>query len=109
MTNLGDQLFIPTNLGRAEEEMIPPGRGYHNGTPRWARGSAVEAVIFAPNEGGVQTSWKSAGGTDAGKAIGCTGAKMLVTLLELERLSELDHVSALASLFLCSRDSRVSF
>ncbi|GFW06713.1 hypothetical protein TNCV_3288141 [Trichonephila clavipes] len=23
----GDQSFIPTNLGRVDEEMIPPGRG----------------------------------------------------------------------------------
>ncbi|GFV56766.1 hypothetical protein TNCV_153081 [Trichonephila clavipes] len=33
-------------------------------------GSAVEAIIFAPDESGVKTSCKSAGGTDAGKAIG---------------------------------------
>ncbi|GFW11303.1 hypothetical protein TNCV_3808231 [Trichonephila clavipes] len=40
--------------------------------------SAVEAVIFSPDDGGVKTSWKSAGGRDAGKAIGCAGVQMLV-------------------------------
>ncbi|GFX55149.1 hypothetical protein TNCV_1156101 [Trichonephila clavipes] len=28
MDNLGDQSFIPTNLGRMDEEMIPPGREF---------------------------------------------------------------------------------
>ncbi|GFW71412.1 hypothetical protein TNCV_538301 [Trichonephila clavipes] len=28
--NLGDQSFPPTNLGRLDEEIVPPGRGYHN-------------------------------------------------------------------------------
>ncbi|GFT32839.1 hypothetical protein TNCV_5038851 [Trichonephila clavipes] len=27
MENLGDHSFIPTNLGRVDEEMIPSGRG----------------------------------------------------------------------------------
>ncbi|GFT85589.1 hypothetical protein TNCV_4253131 [Trichonephila clavipes] len=58
---------------------------------------------IAPDEGCVETSWKSAGGTDAGTAIGNAGAQMLVKLLELERLLELDHVSALVSLSLFSR------
>ncbi|GFW58160.1 transposable element Tc3 transposase [Trichonephila clavipes] len=58
----------------------------------------LQAVILAPDEGGIETSWKSAGGTDAGKAIGNAGAQMLVKLLELERLLELDHVSTLVSL-----------
>ncbi|GFW25355.1 uncharacterized protein TNCV_5089201 [Trichonephila clavipes] len=40
-------------------------------------GSAVEAIIFAPDAGGVENSWKSAGGIDAGKAIGSAGAQML--------------------------------
>ncbi|GFW82998.1 hypothetical protein TNCV_4604251 [Trichonephila clavipes] len=71
--------------------------------------SDVEAIIFAPDEGGVKTSRKSAGGTDAGKAIGCAGAQMLVKLLELEKLLELDHVSTLVSLSVSSRDSRASF
>ncbi|GFX10600.1 hypothetical protein TNCV_4620411 [Trichonephila clavipes] len=56
------------------------------------------AVILAPDENGVETSWKSASGTDAGMSIGNAGAQMLVKLLELERLLELDHVSALVSL-----------
>ncbi|GFV62904.1 hypothetical protein TNCV_3719101 [Trichonephila clavipes] len=56
------------------------------------------AVILAPDEGGVETNWISAGATDAGKAIGSAVAQMLVKLLELERLLELDHVSALVSL-----------
>ncbi|GFT73550.1 hypothetical protein TNCV_4021521 [Trichonephila clavipes] len=34
------------------------------------KSSAVEAIIFAPDEGGIKTSWKSARVTDAGKAIG---------------------------------------
>ncbi|GFX29337.1 uncharacterized protein TNCV_3218711 [Trichonephila clavipes] len=42
----------------------------------------LQAVILAPDEGGVETSWKSAGGTDAGKAIGSAGAQMLVKILE---------------------------
>ncbi|GFY06096.1 hypothetical protein TNCV_3107751 [Trichonephila clavipes] len=71
--------------------------------------SAVEAMIFAPDEGGVKTSWESASRTDSGKAIGCAGAQMLVKLLELERLLQLDHVSALVSLSIKSHDFRVSF
>ncbi|GFW17484.1 hypothetical protein TNCV_2650421 [Trichonephila clavipes] len=63
----------------------------------------------APDESCVETSWKSAGGTGAGTAIGNTGAQMLVKLLELERLLEIDHAYALVSLFLASRDFRVSF
>ncbi|GFT18156.1 hypothetical protein TNCV_183191 [Trichonephila clavipes] len=31
MATLGDQSFPPTNLGRVDEEMVPPGQGgYHN-------------------------------------------------------------------------------
>ncbi|GFW42938.1 hypothetical protein TNCV_734711 [Trichonephila clavipes] len=41
----------------------------------------VLAVILAPDEGGVETSWKCAGGTDADTAIGNDGAQMLVKLL----------------------------
>ncbi|GFT22030.1 hypothetical protein TNCV_3270981, partial [Trichonephila clavipes] len=67
------------------------------------------AVILAPDEGCVETSWKSAGGTDADRAIGNAGAQILVKLLELERLLELDHVTALVSLFLASHVFRVSF
>ncbi|GFV18904.1 hypothetical protein TNCV_4757891 [Trichonephila clavipes] len=70
--------------------------------------SAVEAVIFAPDEGGVKTIWESACGIDAGKAIGCAEPQTLVKLMELERLLELDYVSALVSLYVSSRDSRVS-
>ncbi|GFU96096.1 hypothetical protein TNCV_2212561 [Trichonephila clavipes] len=43
----------------------------------------LQAVILAPDEGGVETSWKSAGGTDASTAIGNAVAQMLVKLLEL--------------------------
>ncbi|GFX16778.1 ATP-dependent DNA helicase [Trichonephila clavipes] len=43
------------------------------------------AVILAPDEGCVETSWKSAGGTDADTAIGNAGVQMLVKLLELEK------------------------
>ncbi|GFX12742.1 uncharacterized protein TNCV_3437161 [Trichonephila clavipes] len=71
--------------------------------------SLVEAMIFAPDESGVKTSWKSAAGTDAGKGIRSAGAQMLLKLFELERLLESDHVCALVSLSVCSRDSRVSF
>ncbi|GFV37535.1 hypothetical protein TNCV_4474761 [Trichonephila clavipes] len=74
-----------------------------------ARVIAVELILFAPDEEGVKKSWKSAGGTVAGKAIGYAGAQILAKLLELERLLELDHVSALVSLSVCSRESRVSF
>ncbi|GFV60091.1 hypothetical protein TNCV_3886091 [Trichonephila clavipes] len=59
-----------------------------------------EAVILAPDKGCVETSWKSAGGTDADTAIGNAGVQMLVKLLELERHLELDHVTALVSLSL---------
>ncbi|GFW50903.1 hypothetical protein TNCV_3591851 [Trichonephila clavipes] len=69
----------------------------------------LQAVILAPDEGCVETSWKGAGGTDADRAIGNTGVQMLVKLLELERLFELDHVSVLLSLSLTSHDFRVSF
>ncbi|GFX27665.1 hypothetical protein TNCV_2129061 [Trichonephila clavipes] len=69
----------------------------------------LKAVILAPDVGCVETSWKSAGGTDADTAIGNAGAQMLVKLLELERLLELDHVSALLSLSLASHYFRVSF
>ncbi|GFX82454.1 hypothetical protein TNCV_2871351 [Trichonephila clavipes] len=65
--------------------------------------SRVDAVILAPDEDCVETSWKSAGGIDAGTPIGSAGAQMLVKLLELERLLELDHVSALLSLCCFSR------
>ncbi|GFV44514.1 transposable element Tc1 transposase [Trichonephila clavipes] len=34
------------------------------------------AVILAPDEGGVETSWNSAGGTDAGKAVRSAGAQI---------------------------------
>ncbi|GFV22892.1 hypothetical protein TNCV_3336011 [Trichonephila clavipes] len=44
-------------------------------------GSTVEAIIFNPDESGVKTNWKSAGGTNA-------GAQMLLRLLELMRLFE---------------------
>ncbi|GFU92482.1 hypothetical protein TNCV_4794111 [Trichonephila clavipes] len=67
-------------------------------------GSAVEEVIFAPEmKAELRRTGKRAGGTDAGKAIGCPGAQTLVKLLELEILLELDHVSALVSLSVCSR------
>ncbi|GFV60973.1 hypothetical protein TNCV_997061 [Trichonephila clavipes] len=75
--------------------------------PRYC--NSLEAVIFAPDEGGVKTIWKSADETDAGKAIECAGTQMLVKLLELERLLELDYVSALVLLSVSSRDSRVFF
>ncbi|GFV83889.1 uncharacterized protein TNCV_387971 [Trichonephila clavipes] len=71
--------------------------------------SISRAVILAPDEGCIETSWKIAGGTDADTAIGSAGTQMLVKLLELERLLELDHVSALLSLSLPSLDFRVSF
>ncbi|GFV50917.1 hypothetical protein TNCV_2770031 [Trichonephila clavipes] len=58
----------------------------------------LQAVMLAPGEGGVETRWKSAGGSDAGKAIGSAGAQMLMKLSELKRLLELDYVSALVSL-----------
>ncbi|GFT42438.1 hypothetical protein TNCV_1787141 [Trichonephila clavipes] len=58
------------------------------------------AVVLAPDEGCVETSWKSAGGTDADTAIGNAEVQMLVKLLELERLLELDHVTALVLLSL---------
>ncbi|GFW47711.1 hypothetical protein TNCV_2829011 [Trichonephila clavipes] len=64
----------------------------------WEDNVLLQAVILAPDEGGVETSWKS-----AGMAIGSAGAQMLVKLLELERLLELDNVSAFVS---CSRFSR---
>ncbi|GFV52911.1 hypothetical protein TNCV_2875791 [Trichonephila clavipes] len=64
----------------------------------WEDNVSLQAVILAPDAGGVETSWKSAGGTDAGKAVGSAGVQMLVKQLELERLLELDHVSALVSL-----------
>ncbi|GFW98914.1 hypothetical protein TNCV_4655411 [Trichonephila clavipes] len=64
----------------------------------WEDNVLLQAVILAPGEGCVETSWKSAGGTDAGTAIGNAGVQMLVKLLELERLVELYHVSALVSL-----------
>ncbi|GFU82501.1 hypothetical protein TNCV_433451 [Trichonephila clavipes] len=47
----------------------------------------------------MKAALKRAGGTDADTAIGNARAQMLVKLLELERLLELDHVSALVSLF----------
>ncbi|GFU93020.1 hypothetical protein TNCV_3028231 [Trichonephila clavipes] len=75
----------------------------------WEYNVSLQAIILAPDEGGVGASWKSAGGTDAGTAIGKAGEQMLVKLLELERLLELDHVSALVSLALASHDFRVSF
>ncbi|GFW03201.1 retrovirus-related Pol polyprotein from transposon 17.6 [Trichonephila clavipes] len=62
------------------------------------KSKTLKAVILAPDEGCVETSWKSSGGTDADTAIGNTGAQMLVKLLE--RLLELDHVTALVSLSL---------
>ncbi|GFV22878.1 hypothetical protein TNCV_3709181 [Trichonephila clavipes] len=69
-------------------------------------GSTVEAIIFNPDESGVKTNWKSAGGTNA-------GAQMLLRLLELMRLLKSDHASALVllslSLSLCSPYSRVPF
>ncbi|GFX69516.1 uncharacterized protein TNCV_1768871 [Trichonephila clavipes] len=41
---------------------------------RWRHDSGVRrAVILAPDEGCVKTSWKSAGGTDADTAFGNTG------------------------------------
>ncbi|GFX76345.1 hypothetical protein TNCV_593081 [Trichonephila clavipes] len=48
----------------------------------WKDNVLLPSVILAPEEGGVETSWKSAGGTYAGKAIGNAGAQMLVKLLE---------------------------
>ncbi|GFU37200.1 hypothetical protein TNCV_4272101 [Trichonephila clavipes] len=74
-----------------------------------SRAASPFAVILAPDEGGTETSWKSAGGTDADTAIGNARAQMLVKLLELERLLELDHVTVLVSLSLASHDFRVSF
>ncbi|GFW75228.1 hypothetical protein TNCV_4188831 [Trichonephila clavipes] len=76
-------------------------------SPAWC--SEQWAVMLASYEGGVETSWKCAGGTDADTAIGNAGAQMLVKLLELERLLELGHVSALLSLSLAYHDFRVSF
>ncbi|GFW50808.1 hypothetical protein TNCV_3590901 [Trichonephila clavipes] len=61
----------------------------------WEANVLLQAVILARDKGGVETSWRNAGGTDAGMAIGNAGAQMLVKLLELERPLELDHVSAL--------------
>ncbi|GFT33929.1 hypothetical protein TNCV_4384051 [Trichonephila clavipes] len=69
----------------------------------------IRAVILVPDEGGVEPSWKCAGGTDVDTAIGNAGAQMLMKLLELGRLLELDHVTALVSLSLASHDFRVSF
>ncbi|GFS72821.1 hypothetical protein TNCV_4628701 [Trichonephila clavipes] len=43
-----------------------------------------DAVILAPDKGGVETSWKCAGGTEVDTAIGNAGAQMGVNLLELE-------------------------
>ncbi|GFY35904.1 hypothetical protein TNCV_4842761 [Trichonephila clavipes] len=57
----------------------------------------------------MKAALKSAGGTDADTDIGNTGAQILVKLLELERLLELDHVTALVSLSLAPHDFRVSF
>ncbi|GFT01756.1 uncharacterized protein TNCV_4205631 [Trichonephila clavipes] len=77
---------------------------------RWRHDrGARRAVILAPDEGCVETSWKSAGGTDADTAIGNAGAQVLVKLLELKRLLELDRVTTLVSLSLASHDFRVSF
>ncbi|GFV21186.1 hypothetical protein TNCV_4268191 [Trichonephila clavipes] len=50
----------------------------------WEYNALLKAVILASDEGGVETSWKSAGGIDAGMAIGNVGAQILVKLLELE-------------------------
>ncbi|GFT01610.1 uncharacterized protein TNCV_4204651 [Trichonephila clavipes] len=36
MANLSDRSFPPTNLGHEDEEMLPTGWGYHNGTQRGA-------------------------------------------------------------------------
>ncbi|GFV55801.1 hypothetical protein TNCV_2603221 [Trichonephila clavipes] len=66
-------------------------------TACWPIGMAVllrQQYLFLMN---VKTSWKSADETNAGKAIGCAGVQTLLKLLELERLLELDHVSALVS------------
>ncbi|GFX91327.1 hypothetical protein TNCV_1247421 [Trichonephila clavipes] len=57
----------------------------------------IACTLTAPDEGCVETSWKSTVGTDADTAIGNAVAQMLVKLLELERILELDHVSALVS------------
>ncbi|GFV65986.1 hypothetical protein TNCV_1303771 [Trichonephila clavipes] len=59
------------------------------GTFRSERTNEMRTVILAPDENGVETSWKCDGGTDADTAIGNTGAQMLVKLLELERLLEI--------------------
>ncbi|GFV98769.1 hypothetical protein TNCV_2912861 [Trichonephila clavipes] len=57
----------------------------------------------------MKAALKRAGGTDADTAIGNARAQMLVKLLELERLLELDHVSALVSLFSSSRFQSLFF
>ncbi|GFT06702.1 hypothetical protein TNCV_1852301 [Trichonephila clavipes] len=41
----------------------------------WEYKVLLQAVILAPDEGGVETSWKSAGGIDAGKVIGNAGRR----------------------------------
>ncbi|GFW71451.1 hypothetical protein TNCV_3459771 [Trichonephila clavipes] len=74
--------------------------GFHQ--PIKSTKHTVAAVIFVPDEGGVKATWKSAGGTEAGKAIGYAGKQMLVKILELERLLDLDHAFALVSLSICS-------
>ncbi|GFW58562.1 hypothetical protein TNCV_718621 [Trichonephila clavipes] len=66
--------------------------------PSKSKAKPRKAVILAPDKGCVETSWKSACGTDADTAIGNVGVQMLVKLLELERRLQLDHVSALVSL-----------
>ncbi|GFX68040.1 hypothetical protein TNCV_921411 [Trichonephila clavipes] len=73
-------------------------------------GSAVEAIIFAPDESGVKTSWKSGGGTDAGKAVGRAGGINANKSIGIgETFGVIDHFSALVLLSVCSRDSRVPF
>ncbi|GFY25495.1 hypothetical protein TNCV_2486151 [Trichonephila clavipes] len=52
MTNLGDQSFPPTNLGRIDEEMIPPGRSKARAIsdgPRYFEPPSLELTHHSPN------------------------------------------------------------
>ncbi|GFT36563.1 hypothetical protein TNCV_1345071 [Trichonephila clavipes] len=60
----------------------------------------LTAVILAHDEGGVETSWKGAGGRDAGTAIGNAGAQMLVKLLEFETVGVRSRVCVGVALWL---------
>ncbi|GFU44151.1 hypothetical protein TNCV_615381 [Trichonephila clavipes] len=71
---------------RTERNVIPPTSKSIHQWERALKETGTLAVILAPVEDGVEMSWKSDGGADAGKTIGSARALILVKLLELERL-----------------------